>query len=124
MPANGEIVWDIRNLCKAYPGVVANDNVSIRLRSGEIHGLIGENGSGKSTLIKTLSGAHQPDSGTILRQGSPVRLSSPSRARELGIATVFQEFSLIPDLTVAENIYLGRWPRRRGSIDWAAMREG
>ena len=124
MLANGEIVWELRNLCKAYPGVVANDDVSIRLRSGEIHGLLGENGSGKSTLIKTLSGAHQPDSGTILRQGNPVRLSSPSRARELGVATVFQEFSLVPDLTVAENIYLGRWPRRGGGIDWAAMREG
>jgi ABC-type sugar transport system ATPase subunit len=124
MPPKGEIVWELRNIRKAYPGVVANDNVSIRLRSGEIHGLLGENGSGKSTLIKTLSGAHQPDAGTILRHGEPVRLSSPLRARELGIATVFQEFSLVPSLTVAENIYLGRWPRRGGSIDWAAMREG
>jgi ABC-type sugar transport system ATPase subunit len=104
--------------------VVANDGVSLCLRRGEIHGLLGENGSGKSTLIKTLSGAHQPDSGVILQRGHPVRLSSPLRARELGIATVFQEFSLVPSLTVAENVYLGRWQRRRGSIDWAAMRDG
>jgi ABC-type sugar transport system ATPase subunit len=124
MAATGEIVWELRNIRKAYPGVVANDDVSLRLRSGEIHGLLGENGSGKSTLIKTLSGAHQPDAGAILRHGQPVRLSSPLRARELGIATVFQEFSLVPSLTVAENIYLGRWPRRGGSIDWEAMRAG
>jgi ABC-type sugar transport system ATPase subunit len=124
MPAKGEIVWELRNVRKAFPGVVANDDVSIRLRSGEIHGLLGENGSGKSTLIKILSGAHQPDAGAILRDGQPVRLSSPLRARGLGIATVFQEFSLVPGLTVAENIYLGRWPRRGAGIDWAAMRDG
>ncbi|MGK9170707.1 sugar ABC transporter ATP-binding protein [Inquilinus limosus] len=124
MPASGEIVWELRNISKTYPGVVANDNVSIRLRSGEIHGLLGENGSGKSTLIKVLSGAHKPDAGTILRHGQQVLLSSPLRARELGIATVFQEFSLIPGLTVAENIYLGRWPGRGGRIAWTAMREG
>jgi ribose transport system ATP-binding protein len=124
MPARGEIVWELKNIRKAYPGVVANDNVSIQLRSHEIHGLLGENGSGKSTLINTLSGAHQPDAGVILRQGQPVRLSSPLRARELGVATVFQGFSLVPSLTVAENIHLGRWPRRGGGIDWAAMREG
>ncbi|HET6161909.1 MAG TPA: sugar ABC transporter ATP-binding protein [Dongiaceae bacterium] len=124
MSAKGEIVWELRNIRKAYPGVVANDDVSIQLRSGEIHGLLGENGSGKSTLIKILSGAHQPDAGMILRHDQPVRLPSPLRARGLGIATVFQEFSLIPGLSVAENIYLGRWSRRGGSIDWAAMREG
>jgi ribose transport system ATP-binding protein len=124
MAAKGEIVWELRSVRKAYPGVVANDDVSIRLRSGEIHGLLGENGSGKSTLIKILSGAHPPDAGSILRHGHPVRLSSPLRARGLGIATVFQEFSLVPGLTVAENIYLGRWPHRGAGIDWAAMREG
>jgi ABC-type sugar transport system ATPase subunit len=124
MLAKGEIVWELRNIRKAFPGVVANDDVSIRLRSGEIHGLLGENGSGKSTLIKILSGAHQPDAGVILRDGQPVRLASPLRAREVGIATVFQEFSLVPGLTVAENIYLGRWPRRRAGIDWSAMRNG
>jgi ribose transport system ATP-binding protein len=122
MPAKGEIIWELRHVRKTYPGVVANDDVSIRLRSGEIHGLLGENGSGKSTLIKTLSGAHQPDAGEILRRGHLVRLSSPLRARELGVATVFQEFSLVPNLTVAENIHLGRWPRRGLGIDWARMR--
>eukprot|EP01036_Dinobryon_divergens_P061522 gene61522-biopygen6941 len=85
---------------------------------------MGENGSGKSTLIKTLSGAQQPDSGKILRRGQPMTLSSPIAAREAGISTVFQEFSVVPTLTVAENIYLGRLPKRAFRIDWASMREG
>ena len=76
--------------------MVANDDVSLSLRHGQIHGLVGENGSGKSTLIKTLCGAHLPDSGVILREGAPVHVDSPLIARSLGIATVFQEFSLVP----------------------------
>ncbi|MBX6320764.1 MAG: sugar ABC transporter ATP-binding protein [Rhodospirillaceae bacterium] len=124
MPDRHEIAWELRNIRKTFPGVVANDDISIVLRRGEIHGLLGENGSGKSTLIKTLCGAHQPDSGVILRQGVPVRLANPQHARQLGIAAVFQEFSLVPTLTVAENIHLGRWPMRRGAIDWEAMRKG
>ncbi len=124
MPEQHEIAWELRNIRKTFPGVVANDDISIVLRRGEIHGLLGENGSGKSTLIKTLCGAHQPDSGVILRRGVPVRLANPQHARQLGIATVFQEFSLVPTLTVAENIHLGRWPMRRGAVDWEAMREG
>jgi ABC-type sugar transport system ATPase subunit len=118
-----EIAWELRNIRKTFPGVVANDDISIVLRRGEIHGLLGENGSGKSTLIKTLCGAHQPDSGAILRHGQPVHPANPQQARGLGIATVFQEFSLVPSLSVAENIHLGRWPVRRGAIDWEAMRE-
>ena len=123
-------VWELADIVKRYPGVVANDHVSLRLHPGEIHGLMGENGSGKSTLIKVLSGAHQPDAGRILRRGEPVVLASPIAAREAGIATVFQEFSLVPTLTVAENVHLGRWPERGlgrwlrhgGRVDWAAMR--
>src|SRR4051794_38623119 len=115
-------VWELADIVKRYPGLIANDRVSIRLFPGEIHGLLGENGSGKSTLIKMLSGAHQPDSGRILRRGVPVTLASPIHAREAGIATVFQEFSIVPSLTVAENIHLGRWPMRRRRIDWDAMR--
>ena len=103
--------------------MVANDDVSLRLRAGEIHALLGENGSGKTTLIKTLSGAHQPDAGSILRDGRPVVLASPMRARELGVATVFQEFSLVPTLTVAENLHLGRWPGGRAWLDWRRMRD-
>jgi ABC-type sugar transport system ATPase subunit len=117
-------LWEFREITKRFPGVVANDRVSLCLYSGEIHGLMGENGSGKSTLIKMLSGAFQPTGGTILKQGEPVVLTSPIVAREAGIATVFQEFSVVPTMSVAENVYLGRWPRRRGAVDWAAMRSG
>ena len=119
--ARGDI-WELKGLRKVFGPVVANDNISLTLASHQIHGLVGENGSGKSTLIKILSGAHQPDAGTILRNGVPVRLADPHAAREAGIATVFQEFSLVPSLSVAENIYLGRLPRKRGQIDWPALR--
>src|SRR5689334_7946874 len=116
--------WELVDIVKRYPGVLANDHVSIRINAGEIHGLLGENGSGKSTLIKVLCGAHQPDGGRILCRGEPVALPSPSAARAAGIATVFQEFSIVPTLTVAENVHLGRWPKRAGWVDWEAMRQG
>ena len=116
-------MWELREITKRFPGVLANDRISLKLYPGEIHGLLGENGCGKSTLIKTLSGAYQPDSGTILRRGEPVALSGPFAAREAGISTVFQEFSVVPSLSVAENIFLGRWPRKGARVDWPAMRE-
>jgi ribose transport system ATP-binding protein len=115
-------LWEFREITKRFPGVVASDRVSLALHAGEIHGLMGENGSGKSTLIKMLSGAYQPTEGTLLRSGTTVLLGSPAAAQEAGVATVFQEFSVVPTLSVAENIFLGRWPRRGGSVDWAAMR--
>ncbi|UVC17553.1 sugar ABC transporter ATP-binding protein [Mesorhizobium onobrychidis] len=117
-------VWELRNVTKRFPGVVANDSVSLSLVAGRIHGLLGENGCGKSTLVKVLCGVHQPDSGEILCAGQPVVLSDPIAARRAGIATVFQEFSLVQTLSVAENIYLGRLPGNRWRIDWPAMREG
>lgn len=123
-PAALTPAWQMIDITKRFAGVVANDRVSLTIRAGEIHALLGENGSGKSTLIKILAGAQQPTSGQLLRNGSPVVLDSPIAAREAGVATVFQEFSLVPTLTVAENIFLGRWPRRRGSLDWRAMRDG
>lgn len=114
--------WELIDITKRFPGVLANDSISLRISGGEIHGLLGENGCGKTTLIKTLSGAHRPDSGTILHDGRPVVLASPTAARAAGIATVFQEFSIVPTLTVAENICLGRWPGRAALIDWQEMR--
>jgi ribose transport system ATP-binding protein len=115
--------WELVGIVKRFPGVLANDHVSLKLHPGEIHGLLGENGCGKSTLIKVLSGAHRPDEGAILRRGEAVTLTSPIKAREAGVSTVFQEFSIVPTLTVAENIHLGRWPKRALAIDWQRMRE-
>ena len=112
-------LWEFVDITKAYPGVLANDKVCIKLMDGSIHGLLGENGCGKSTLIKTLSGVQQPDSGKILLKGKEVQIADPQDAREKGIATVFQEFSIVPTLSVGENIFLGNMPRSRmGMIDW------
>jgi ribose transport system ATP-binding protein len=123
MQPTDEALWDVVEVSKAYPGVLANDRVSIRLMPGRIHGLLGENGCGKSTLIRLLSGVDRPDSGEIRLRGKAVALSSPTGARELGVSTVFQEFSIVSSLTVAENVFLGRWPRRAfGLIDWETMR--
>ncbi len=116
-------LWEFVDISKAYPGVLANDKVNIRLMPGSIHGLLGENGCGKSTLIKTLSGVQQPDSGKILKNNIPVTISDPQAARDLGIATVFQEFSIVPTLSVAENIFLGKMPCSRFRIiDWGSVR--
>ncbi|MDT0436009.1 MULTISPECIES: sugar ABC transporter ATP-binding protein [Streptomyces] len=106
---------------KTFPGVIALDGVDFDLRRGEVHVLLGENGAGKSTLIKMLSGAHTPDSGRILAAGEEVRIHGAQDAARLGIATIYQEFNLVPDLTVAENIFLGRQPRRFGMIDRRRM---
>lgn len=108
-------------LRKGFPGVLALDGVDFDLRPGEVHVLLGENGAGKSTLIRLLAGAHRPDSGRILVDGAPVRIQSARDAGELGIATIHQEFNLVPDLTVAENVFLGRQPRRYGLLDRARM---
>jgi ribose transport system ATP-binding protein len=115
-------LWEFVDISKAYPGVLANDKVCIQLNEGSIHGLLGENGCGKSTMIKTLSGVQQPDSGQIMNKGRPVHIGDPLVARSLGIATVFQEFSIVPTLSVGENIFLGNMPRSRfGVIDWAKV---
>jgi ribose transport system ATP-binding protein len=111
----------IEGIRKTFPGVVALDGVDFDLRRGEVHVLLGENGAGKSTLIKTLSGAHTPDAGRILVGGEEVRINGAQDSERLGIATIYQEFNLVPDLTVAENIFLGRQPRRLGMIDRKRM---
>ncbi|MFC7344452.1 sugar ABC transporter ATP-binding protein [Saccharopolyspora griseoalba] len=107
---------------KTYPGVRALEEVDFDLRPGEVHVLLGENGAGKSTLIKMMAGVHRPDSGEIRVDGRVVRFSGPEDAERLGIATIHQEMALVPQLTVAENIFLGRPPRRFGVIDRARLR--
>ena len=108
---------------KRFGATQALDGVSLDLRPGEIHALVGENGAGKSTLVKILAGVHQPDDGTILLDGTAIELRGPAQARALGIAVVHQEPRLFPDLTVAENVFIGHAPARAfGTIDWGAMR--
>ena len=101
-------VLEVRGISKSFPGVKALDNVSFAINKGEVVGLIGENGAGKSSLLKVLNGIYQPDKGEVLVNGRPIRIASPRRAFDAGIAMVFQEQSILPTLTVAENIFLGR----------------
>ncbi|SDO33810.1 sugar ABC transporter ATP-binding protein [Lentzea jiangxiensis] len=116
-------VVQMRGISLAFPGVKALQDVDFRLFPGEVHALMGENGAGKSTLIKTLTGVHRPDSGQVSLAGADVAFSSPGEAQHAGISTVYQEVNLCANLTVAENILLGREPRRFGGVDFSAMRK-
>ncbi|SFW83847.1 monosaccharide ABC transporter ATP-binding protein, CUT2 family [Amycolatopsis australiensis] len=107
---------------KQFPGVLALDDVAFRMFPGEVHALMGENGAGKSTLIKVLTGVYGVDAGTIELNGEPVAFSGPGSAQQAGISTVYQEVNLCPNLSVAENVCLGREPRRFGRIQWGPMR--
>jgi ribose transport system ATP-binding protein len=113
---------EMREISKAYPGVRALADVDFDVRSGEVHALVGENGAGKSTFVKILAGAVRADAGQILVQGRPVVISSPRESEALGIAVIYQEFNLVPYLTVAENIMLGKEPLRGLAVDWMALR--
>lgn len=116
---------EMRGISKTFPGAKALNDVSLKAWGGEILALMGENGAGKSTLMKILSGAYQADpGGQLLIDGQPVTISDPIAAKEHGVAIIYQELALAPNLTVAENIYLGREPARGGRIDRRAMREG
>ncbi len=117
-----EPILRMEQVDKRFPGVHALDHISFDLYAGEVHILLGENGAGKSTLVKIMSGSLQPDSGRIMIQGKEIRHLTPAYSRELGIGMVYQELSLIPALTVAENIFLGQLPRNRyGIVDWSTM---
>ncbi|WP_207210730.1 sugar ABC transporter ATP-binding protein [Lichenibacterium minor] len=124
-PADSAPILEMRNISKTFPGVKALSNVNLTIYPGEVHALMGENGAGKSTLMKTLSGAYQADPGGEIRiAGRPMKASGPIEAREAGVSIIYQELALAPNLTVAENIYLNREPRRGGFIDRAAMVAG
>jgi monosaccharide-transporting ATPase len=112
----------LRGITKRFPGVLALDGVDFAVRAGEIHALLGENGAGKSTLIKVLTGVYSPDAGKITLAGSPLHADSPKDAERAGISTVYQEVNLVPSLSVAENIALGRQPGRFGFLNWSALR--
>lgn len=112
----------IRGLSKSFPGVQALDQVDFTLRAGEVHALLGENGAGKSTLIKVLTGIHGRDGGSISLNDTLIEARDVAEAQRLGIGTVYQEVNLLPNLSVAENLYLGRQPKRFGLVDARAMR--
>lgn len=112
----------LQSIIKSFPGVKALDDVSLDIRPGTVHALCGENGAGKSTLMKIIDGLYQPDEGRILLDGSPVEVRNPIQARELGIAMIAQELQYVPDMTVAENLFIGRLPRTLGRIDWRRVR--
>jgi rhamnose transport system ATP-binding protein len=118
-----EVILKLENITKTFPGVKALDGVHFELRSGEIHALMGENGAGKSTFIKTITGVHMPDSGSIELFGQQRHFSTPREALELGIAAIYQHVTCYPDLSVAENIFIGHeqtW-KISGKIDWKHM---
>src|SRR5690606_12088952 len=118
-------VVEMLNIRKEVPGIVANDNITLTLKKGEIHALLGENGAGKSTLMGVLFGMYQPEKGVIKVNGEEVRISNPNVANRLGIGMVHQHFKLVDNFTVTENIILGSEPRKMGvvlDIDKAAKR--
>nr|WP_298684997.1 sugar ABC transporter ATP-binding protein [uncultured Dongia sp.] len=118
-------VVEVSNISKSFGNLRVLKDISFDVRPGEVHALLGENGAGKSTLIKIISGVLQPDGGEIKVEGDVVRFASPRDARHTGIATVYQELLLFPELTVAENVYLGHAPRTKWrTLDWQAMRAG
>ncbi|MBK8025902.1 MAG: sugar ABC transporter ATP-binding protein [Chloroflexi bacterium] len=120
-----EPLLTLKDVSKSFPGVRALQGVHFDMMPGEVHALLGENGAGKSTLIKIISGVHEPDTGEIRLDGKPVHLTNPREAQAVGIATIYQELSLYPELTVAENIFMGHAPRRQLGpmkvINWAEM---
>ena len=115
---------DVRGICKQFPGVRALDGVDLRVRAGEVHAMLGENGAGKSTLLKILSGALRATRGEATFDGVTLEAKETPRDRQrLGLVTIYQEFNLLPFMSIAENLYLGQEPRRYGIIDWPAMHE-
>jgi len=114
-------LMEVQHISKRFPGVVALDDVSLQFLPGEIHAVVGENGAGKSTLMKIIAGAYIPDSGTIYLSGEKVSFSHPKEAQMKGISIIYQEFNLLPERTVAHNIFLGREPSKFGTMDIRQM---
>ncbi|MBR0137977.1 MAG: sugar ABC transporter ATP-binding protein, partial [Erysipelotrichaceae bacterium] len=108
-----EYLLEMRNICKSFPGVKALDNANLTLKPGHVHALMGENGAGKSTLMKCLFGIYKKDSGQIIYQGEEINNKDPFEALNRGIAMVHQELLPIPDRSIAENIYVGRYPVKK-----------
>lgn len=114
-------IMEARDISKQFPGVKALNNVSLQFFPGEVHAIVGENGAGKSTLMKIMAGAYIPDSGEIILQDQKVSFSHPQEAQEQGVSIIYQEFNLLPERTVAQNIFLGREPRKFGVLDVSGL---
>ncbi|MDR0908247.1 MAG: sugar ABC transporter ATP-binding protein [Spirochaetaceae bacterium] len=122
--SDSNLILDLQHITKTYPGVVALNDVSLQIRRGEVHALVGENGAGKSTLIKSFSGAQTPDSGNIIIDGETFSKLTPQLSEEKGVGVIYQEFNLVNELSVAENVFLGHSPLRHGLfIDRKIMNE-
>lgn len=118
-----EELFRMEGISKSFPGVKALDNVSFSVNKGEVHGLVGENGAGKSTLMKVMSGVYQAEEGKIFIEGQEVQITSISKAHELGVAIIFQELNLLPHMSVADNIFVGRQPKKGPFIDDKKMHQ-
>lgn len=116
-------ILEFQNISKSFVGVKALSDVSFSVREGEVHALLGENGAGKSTLMKILSGAYMRDAGKVFLEGQEIQVKNTKESERLGISIIYQELNLIPELSVAENIFLDRQPKRNGFIDWKQMNQ-
>lgn len=120
----GEVIVELKDIRKEFPGVVALNHMNLQLRCGEVHGLIGENGAGKSTLIKTITGVYQPTSGEIYHNGEKVVFSGPAETKEKGIACVYQELNIVKELPVVDNLFLGSHVKKKsGLLDYSYMKK-
>jgi len=117
----GDVILRMEGIVKRFAGATALDRVDFSLRRGEVHALVGENGAGKSTLIKIMTGAYRRDGGQMWLEGKPVAFATPAAAQSAGVIAVHQEIHLLSHRTVAENVFLGREPRRWGLVDWRRM---
>lgn len=116
------IKLELKGICKGFPGVKALDNVNIALRQGTVHAVMGENGAGKSTLMKIINGLYQRDAGQVLLDGKEVHFSSPLESAESGIAMIYQELNYFPELTIEENLFMGKQPSKLGFVNWKKLR--
>ena len=119
---NQDYLLQMRGISKSFPGVKALQGVDLAVGYGEVHALMGENGAGKSTLIKVLTGVYRRDAGEIVLDGKPIAPATAAQAQHLGISTIYQELNLVPQLSICENIHIGREPKAGGFINWRAVR--
>ena len=117
----GDTILKLNHISKLYPGVVALDNMNMEFREGEVHAIVGENGAGKSTMIKTISGAIEPSQGTIEICGETFEKLTPKLSRQKGVAVIYQEFTLVPVLSAAENIFMGEYMLKGMVLDRKSM---